>query len=133
MSNIDPSLSLTFKNLKDALNPVQFTQFTVKTVCIVKFNNPSLPDRTPGRFYMVTVDPSKLSPTTNFIRFGDNPGDELLGWQQTDWITVLEILGEWPDDGTPPTLEYSSAGSVSILAPPEVTAAVALPPIQLGT
>jgi len=43
----------------------------------------------------VTIDPKCTSPSGKFIRFGHNPGDEILGWQKADMLTVVEILGKW--------------------------------------
>lgn len=53
--------------------------------------------------YQVTLDPDRLSPNGDFIRFGQwsddgGAGDEITGWIHLDDLTVEEILAEW--DGT---------------------------------
>lgn len=96
------------------LDEVKVQEFKVKTVCIVSFNNPELPKNVAGRFYQVTIDPEKVSPSGEFIRFGNTPGDELLGWQPTEWLTVEEILGEWKGN-EPPQLEYGPSNGVTMM------------------
>jgi len=59
----------------------------------------------PGEYYQVTIDPDKISQSGQFIRFGDTPGDELIGWQRCKALCVIEILGEW-DGENPPSLRY---------------------------
>jgi hypothetical protein len=87
--------------------PIALTEITKKTVAVVKFNMPlTVVDTGPGKFFQVTIDPGKLSPTGKYIRFGNNPGDELVGWQLVEWIAIEEILGEWVNEDTPPILEY---------------------------
>lgn len=77
-----------------------------KSVAIVTFTTPDqFVYAAPGKYFQVTIDPGKLSPDGNFIRFGNNGGDELLGWQPSQWIEVCEVLGEW-DSEKPPTLFY---------------------------
>jgi hypothetical protein len=53
--------------------------------------------------YQVTLDPARLSPEGEFIRFGMGndelgQGDEITGWIALADLTVEEILAEW--DGT---------------------------------
>lgn len=50
--------------------------------------------------YQVTLDPARLSPEGEFIRFGmggDGPGagDEITGWVALADLTVEEVLAEW--------------------------------------
>ncbi len=56
----------------------------------------------PGEYFQVTVDPAMVSPDGQFIRFGCNEGDELIGWQRIDALTICEILGEYAEDGSYP-------------------------------
>ena len=47
----------------------------------------------------VTLDPARLSPEGNFVRFGQwsdglGQGDEITGWVLLDDLTVEEILAE---------------------------------------
>lgn len=97
-------------NLPDTLKEI-----TKKTVVIVQFKIALMPtDVSPGKFFQVTVDPGKLSPSGKFIRFGANPGDELVGWQPVEWMVIADILGEWTDD-QPPQLEYKAQEGVTML------------------
>lgn len=48
-----------------------------------------------GKFYQVTIAPSHLSPSGEFIRFGAVHGDELLGWQEVDDIYIEEVMAEY--------------------------------------
>lgn len=69
---------------------------TTKTVVICKFRDdigPVVPQN-PAVLFQVTIDPSKVSPSKAFIRFGDTAGDEVVGWQRRDYIQVIEVLGE---------------------------------------
>lgn len=85
-------------------------EFKEKTVVIVMFG-PATPVRglKPAEYYQVTIDPSMVSPSGKFIRFGKHPGDELLGWQNVDGLTVVECLGVW-DGEIPPKMEIGAAG-----------------------
>lgn len=97
------------------VNPIQFDEIRKKTVCIVSFNRPRMPhDVAPGRFFQVTIDPVSFSPDGKFVRFGHNPGDELLGWQPVDWIQIDSIIAEWEGDN-PPQITYSPRGGVTKL------------------
>ena len=67
----------------------------------------------PGDFFQVTVDPELFSPTGEFVRFGENPGDELMGWQRADAVHIGEILGEWDGD-KPPEMKLGFAGVTTV-------------------
>jgi len=41
--------------------------------------------------YQVTIDPAKVSPSGEFIRF-EHGSSEIHGWKRVDEITILEIL-----------------------------------------
>lgn len=50
--------------------------------------------------YSVTMDPARLSPSGEFIRFGASgdgkgQGDEITGWILLEDICVEEVLAEW--------------------------------------
>ena len=45
--------------------------------------------------YQVTIDPKALSPTQEFIRMGEVPGDEITGWQPVNEIVVEEVVAEY--------------------------------------
>jgi len=60
-----------------------------------------------GEYYQVTIDPQKVSPSGEFIRFGTTQGDEIIGWQRCEALCVIELLGEWDGD-EPPIMQYGS-------------------------
>lgn len=77
-------------------------KFTAKTLAIVKFGPATdIDGMRPAEYYQVTIDPSQISPTGDFIRFGRNAGDEINGWQRCEAMTVVEVLGDW-EEGLPP-------------------------------
>lgn len=47
-----------------------------------------------GTYYQVTIDPNMASPNGEYIRFGFYQGDELVGWQRIEAMTVCEVLGD---------------------------------------
>jgi hypothetical protein len=51
----------------------------------------------PAEYYQVTVDPDMSSIDGGFIRFGMYKGDEIVGWQRIEAMTVCEVLQETPD------------------------------------
>lgn len=65
-------------------------------------------------YFQVTLDPSMVSPSGEYIRFGLNAGDELVGWQRIAALTVCEILGEYNADGSYPEAN-GSAESLSMM------------------
>lgn len=74
-----------------------------KCVCIVKFGPATPVDGFKvAEYYQVTIDPAKASKGGEFIRFGDYPGDEILGWQRIKAMTILEVIGEYKADGSFP-------------------------------
>lgn len=71
-------------------------EITQKCTAIVMFGPPGDFDGfKSGTYYQVTIDSEKISPSGDYIRFGSVPGDEIMGWQRCEAITVVEILGEW--------------------------------------
>lgn len=60
--------------------------------------------------YQVTIDPERLSPDREFIRFGvgsDNKGqgDEITGWILLEDIVVEEILAEHDGEAFRPAVQ----------------------------
>lgn len=50
--------------------------------------------------YQVTLDPDRVSPSGEFIRFGQwndgkGAGDEITGWIMRDDLVMLETIAEW--------------------------------------
>lgn len=64
-------------------------------VAICRFRDdlgPVVPQN-PAVHFQVTLDQTKISPSGQFIRLGDNQGDEVVGWQRREYIQVCEVLG----------------------------------------
>lgn len=61
----------------------------------------------PAEYYQVTLDPRFVSPSGEYIRFGQTKGDELVGWQRVDAITICEVLAQYPEEveGAPTVTE----------------------------
>ncbi len=77
-------------------------QFDKKTVVILKFGPATdLDGMRPAEFFQVTIDPDTVSPSGEYIRFGANPGDEIVGWQKASALTIVEELGEWTGGDRP--------------------------------
>ena len=72
-----------------------------------------------GQYYQVAIDPRKMSPSGEMIRFGDSPGDEIVGWQRCRSMTIIEVLAEWPYDQVWPGV-LSVEHPVLMLAAPGV-------------
>lgn len=93
----------------------QLTIFDKKIVAIVQFGYLSSLDGTrPATYYQVTIDPEKVSPCGRFIRFGNNDGDEIVGWQKAKCMTVVSILAEWPNNETKPLMQLSATQEVEM-------------------
>lgn len=50
--------------------------------------------------YQVTIDPGRVSPSGDFIRFGmggdgAGQGDEITGWIPTIEVAIQEVIAEW--------------------------------------
>ena len=46
----------------------------------------------PAEYFQATIDPNMVSPSGSHIRFGGYLGDELVGWQRVEAMTVCEVL-----------------------------------------
>lgn len=88
---------------------MESTNLNKKCIAIVMFG-PATPmsGLRPAEYYQVTIDPSHVSPSGDYIRFGENRGDEINGWQRVEAMTICEILGEW-QEGSPPELAGNSS------------------------
>lgn len=84
-----------------------------RTRCIVCYG-PATPTTgmRAGDYYQVTIDPNVCSPSGQYIRFGLYKGDEIVGWQRVDCITVVESLGLSDD---PALLKVDSDPSASVV------------------
>lgn len=56
------------------------------TLCVVQIKH-----QAPGVIHQCVIDPEKIR--DGLIRLGDWPGDEANGWQLTENIVVLLVLG----------------------------------------
>ncbi|MFA6041798.1 MAG: hypothetical protein WC733_09880 [Methylophilus sp.] len=83
---------------------------TKKVIAIVLFGRPTqVSGFKAGEYFQVTIDPNMISPSGEYIRFGQNQGDEIMGWQRVESLTVVEVLGEWDGD-EPPIMTLGSNG-----------------------
>lgn len=99
----------------NTINALVVTEVTEKIVAIVKFGpaGSATDGMRPGEYFQVTIDPQCISPSGKFIRFGGSQGDEIVGWQRSEAITIIEVLGSWGiDSDVPPVLKYGQSGSV---------------------
>lgn len=87
-----------------------YRDFDKKVVAIVKFGPAGFETDgiRPAEYFQVTIDPAYVSPSGDYIRFGQNQGDEIMGWQRIAALTVIEVLAEWGDNcdgtGSPPKI-----------------------------
>lgn len=64
-----------------------------KCAAIVQFGPPTdTSGFRPAEYFQVTIDPNMASPSGEFIRFGFYGGDEIVGWQRVEAMTVCEVL-----------------------------------------
>lgn len=83
------------------------TAITKKSVVIVRFGPGGFATDgfKPAEYYQVTIDPKHVSKSGDFIRLGQTPGDEIVGWQRVMALTVVEVLAEFEDpDSVLPTI-----------------------------
>lgn len=97
-----------------ASSPLEITK---KSVAIVRFGPSGFETDgfRLGEYFQGTIDPSLVSPSGEFIRFGENPGDEINGWQRVKALTVVEVLGEWETFNEPPQMKIGKP-LVTVLA-----------------
>jgi hypothetical protein len=108
------------------INELGVQEVKERVVAIVRFGPGgfSQDGMRPGEYYQVTIDPRMISPSGKYIRFGNSPGDEIVGWQRCEAMSIEEILWPWPlDQEEPPQLEYGSQGTVTMLIPKVAQAA----------
>lgn len=94
---------------------MEWTDIKERCVAIVCFGPATVTTgMAPGHYYQVTIDPAQISPSGDFIRFGNSKGDEIVGWQRCGALTVVEVLGTW-DSSDPPVMKYGTQGFVTML------------------
>ena len=71
------------------------------TVVIVRYSDSikPFPPQNPAVLLQVAVKPDNRSPSGKLIRFGNTPGDEIVGWTPIDYLEVVEVLGYLDQDG----------------------------------
>ncbi len=94
---------------------VTANEITKKIVAIVRFGpaGAETDGIRPGEYFQVTVDPDHFSSSKEYIRFGMNDGDEITGWQKAKMITVVDVLAEWPEDGSRVQIPWHTSGAVT--------------------
>lgn len=99
------------------INALEIKDVKEKIVAIVHFGPAGFQHdgMKPGEYYQVTIDPGHISPSGRFIRFGGTPGDEIIGWQRSEALTIVEVLGSWAQDAEAPLLQYGDAGLVKFM------------------
>lgn len=100
------------------VNDIAVQEVRERIVAIVRFGPGGFPTDgcRPGEYYQVTIDPRCISPSGRYIRFGGAPGDEIVGWQRCEAMSIEEVLGQWPEDqAEPPKLQYGQQHSVPML------------------
>lgn len=73
---------------------MELKTYDAKVRAVLMFGpaTPAMGNR-PAEFYQATIDPDMVSPNGKLIRFGYYIGDEIIGWQAVDAMTVVEVLG----------------------------------------
>jgi hypothetical protein len=93
------------------------TEITKKSVVIVRFGPGGFPTDgfRPAEYYQVTIDPRHVSKSGDFIRLGQTPGDEIVGWQRVAALTVVEVLAEFDGEGAPEILTGHDSVNMNLL------------------
>jgi len=78
-------------------------EITHKCVAIVKFGPAGFDTdgMRPAEYFQVTIDPSLVSKSGEYIRFGQHTGDEIQGWQRIKAMTVIEVLADYEGEVPP--------------------------------
>ena len=83
------------------------------TVCIVRLHDET---QNPAVLFQVTIDPSNVSPSEAYMRFGFTAGDEIMGWKPLNGLEIVEVLG-WPNaDGTVEKAPKPEAATVEAIS-----------------
>ena len=77
---------------------IEIKEIPHKAKCIISLVR-SNPPQSRTIFYQCMIDPSKVSPSQHFIRFGHSSEDEVNGWIPLEDITIHEILSQQNADG----------------------------------
>ena len=88
------------------LNPVQIDKKCVAIICFGPLT-PTTGTRA-GSFYQAVIDPSKVSPCGQYIRFDADDICEVHGWQRIDSLTICSVLAEEENGALPSELPQSN-------------------------
>lgn len=61
-----------------------------------------------GQFYQAVIDPSKVSPCGQYLRFDADGICEVHGWQRIDGLTICSVLAEEENGELPNELPKGS-------------------------
>ncbi len=69
----------------------KFEDIKTPTVCIISLTDGSV---NPATLFQAVIDPSKLSPNGQHIRFTQGNLCEVHGWKRVDGVLIVETLEE---------------------------------------
>lgn len=88
------------------LNPVEIDKKCVAIICFGPLTETT--GTRAGSFYQAVIDPSKVSPCGQYIRFDADGICEVHGWQRIDSLTICSVLLEEENGELPTDLKASS-------------------------
>lgn len=103
----------------DTMNELDITKLKRPILAIIRLNSENKERRdfagmlTP--YYRVTIDPTNLTPSGAFIRFGDTAGDELMGFRPIEDVLIEEVIGEY--DSEVPKLAHANGPKIRLVQP----------------
>lgn len=107
--------------MSDIVNIIDVTKLERPILAIIRLKPENLEQRTMAAvltpYYQVTIDPARLSPSQEFIEFGQAIGDQLVGWRPVEDVIVEEVLGEYAEGFEPPKHVTYQAGQQVKLRP----------------
>lgn len=95
------------------LNPHEIKRKCVAIICFGPLTETT--GMRAGSFYQAVIDPSKVSPCGQYIRFVADNICEVHGWQRIDSLTVCSVLAEETDDGVLPDKLPQSSEPITML------------------
>lgn len=101
------------------VNPQKVSEVREMIIAIVRFGPPTENDGfRPGEYFQVCVNPFNFSRCGSFIRFGQYPGDELVGWQRADCLYVVSELLKIPAGAAQNQIQIPWGQSPALLESP---------------
>lgn len=95
------------------LNPLQIKRRCVAIICFGPLTEST--GTRAGAFYQAVIDPSKVSPCGQYIRFEADGICEVHGWQRIENLTICAVLAEETDDGVLPDKLPQSSEPITML------------------